>query len=87
MIMSLVGLAVILGLEKLKVPGGILLTIIGISIVGLLFDPNVHFSGIFAMPSLSDENGNSLIGSFGYYGRVKPCRSAKRAGAGDDGGV
>ena len=62
-IMSLVGLAVIIGLEKLKVPGGILLTIIGISIVGLIFDPAVHFSGIFAMPSLSDENGNSLIGS------------------------
>ncbi|MGK4720500.1 solute carrier family 23 protein, partial [Salmonella enterica] len=38
--MSLVGLAVILCLEKLKVPGGILLTIIGFSIVGLLFDPN-----------------------------------------------
>lgn len=38
MIMSLVGLAVIIGLEKLKVPGGILLTIIGISIVGLIFD-------------------------------------------------
>ncbi len=36
MIMSLVGLAVIIGLEKLKVPGGILLTIIGISIVGLI---------------------------------------------------
>lgn len=69
-IMSLVGLAVIVGLEKLKVPGGILLTMIGISIVGLIFDPNVHFSGIFAMPSLSDENGNSLIGSFGYYGRA-----------------
>ncbi|MDU4268576.1 MAG: NCS2 family permease, partial [Enterobacter hormaechei] len=34
-IMSLVGLAVIIGLEKLKVPGGILLTIIGVSIVGL----------------------------------------------------
>ncbi|WP_244569876.1 solute carrier family 23 protein, partial [Escherichia coli] len=32
-IMSLVGLAVIIGLEKLKVPGGILLTIICISIV------------------------------------------------------
>ncbi|MEI5090546.1 solute carrier family 23 protein, partial [Pseudomonas aeruginosa] len=46
-IMSLVGLAVIIGLEKLKVPGGILLTIIGISIVGLIFDPNVHFSGVF----------------------------------------
>jgi len=47
-IMSLVGLAVIIGLEKMKVPGGILLTIIGISIVGLIFDPSVHFSGIFA---------------------------------------
>lgn len=44
-------------------PGGILLTIIGVSIVGLIFDPSVHFSGIFAMPSLSDDNGNSLIGS------------------------
>lgn len=71
-IMSLVGLAVILGLEKLKVPGGILLTIIGISIVGLLFDPNVHFSGIFAMPSLSDENGNSLIGSPDIMGALNP---------------
>jgi AGZA family xanthine/uracil permease-like MFS transporter len=40
-IMSLIGLAVIIGLEKLKVPGGILLTIIGVSIVGLIFDPNV----------------------------------------------
>ncbi len=43
----------------MKVPGGILLTIIGVSIVGLIFDPNVHFSGIFAMPSLSDGRGNS----------------------------
>ena len=62
-IMSLIGLAVIIGLEKLKVPGGILLTIIGVSIVGLIFDPNVHFSGIFAMPSLSDDKGNSLVGA------------------------
>ena len=50
-IMSLVGLAVIIGLEKLKVPGGILLTIIGISIVGLIFDPNVHFSSVFSEKS------------------------------------
>ena len=70
--MSLVGLAVIIGLEKLKVPGGILLTIIGISIVGLIFDPNVHFSGVFAMPSLSDENGNSLIGSLDIMGALNP---------------
>ncbi len=65
-------LAVIIGLEKLKVPGGILLTIIGISIVGLIFDPNVHFSGVFAMPSLSDENGNSLIGSLDIMGALNP---------------
>ncbi|RIF51692.1 guanine/hypoxanthine transporter GhxP, partial [Shigella boydii] len=71
-IMSLVGLAVIIGLEKLKVPGGILLTIIGISIVGLIFDPNVHFSGVFGMPSLSDENGNSLIGSLDIMGALNP---------------
>ncbi|EOO2105591.1 guanine/hypoxanthine transporter GhxP [Escherichia coli] len=71
-IMSLVGLAVIIGLEKLKVPGGILLTIIGISIAGLIFDPNVHFSGVFAMPSLSDENGNSLIGSLDIMGALNP---------------
>lgn len=65
--MSLIGLAVIIGLEKLKVPGGILLTIIG-----LIFDPNVHFSGIFAMPSLSDDKGNSLIGSLDIIGALNP---------------
>lgn len=71
-IMSLIGLAVIIGLEKLKVPGGILLTIIGVSIVGLIFDPSVHFSGIFAMPSLSDDKGNSLIGSLDIVGALNP---------------
>ncbi len=70
--MSLIGLAVIIGLEKMKVPGGILLTIIGVSIVGLIFDPNVHFSGIFAMPSLSDGQGNSLIGSLDIVGALNP---------------
>ncbi len=57
---------------KMKVPGGILLTIIGVSIVGLIFDPNVHFSGIFAMPSLSDGQGNSLIGSLDIVGALNP---------------
>lgn len=70
--MSLIGTAVIIGLEKLKVPGGILLTIIGVSIIGLIFDPNVHFSGIFAMPSLSDDKGNSLIGSLDIIGALNP---------------
>ena len=52
-VMSLIGLAVIIG-------------------VGLIFDPNVHFSGIFAMPSLSDDKGNSLIGSLDIIGALNP---------------
>ena len=40
---------------------GILLTIIAISLIGLAFDPAVSFKGLFAMPSLSDANGHSLL--------------------------
>lgn len=52
-IMSIVGLAAIFGLEKRRVPGGILLVVIAISIFGLVFDPAVKYHGIFALPSLS----------------------------------
>ena len=45
--MSLAGLAAIFGLEKRKVPGGVLLVIIAISIIGLIFDPNVKYQGFF----------------------------------------
>lgn len=72
-IMSLIGLAVIIGLEKLKVPGGILLTIIAISILGLIFDPAVKFHGFFAMPSLSSADGGSLIGSLDIMGALNPA--------------
>ncbi|MDF7679315.1 NCS2 family permease [Enterobacteriaceae bacterium ESL0689] len=71
--MSLAGLAAIIGLEKMKVPGGILLTIIAISVIGLIFDPGVHFSGIFALPSLSDNQGHSLIGSLSIAGALNPA--------------
>lgn len=71
-IMSLIGLAAIIGLEKLRVPGGILLTIVVISILGMIFDPSVHFSGIFAMPSLQDESGHSLVGSLDIIGALDP---------------
>ncbi len=43
--MALIGLATIIGLERLKVKGGILLVIIAITIIGLIFDPNVKFAG------------------------------------------
>ncbi|WP_156293945.1 NCS2 family permease [Serratia oryzae] len=70
--MSLLGLAVILGLEKLRVPGGILLVIVGISIVGLIFDPNVKYQGLFALPSLSGPDGQSLIFSLDIKGALNP---------------
>ena len=71
-IMSLIGLAVIFGLEKLKVPGGILLVIIAISIFGLIFDPAVKYQGLFALPSLSDEQGKSLIFTLDIMGALSP---------------
>ncbi|CAI0931126.1 Putative permease yjcD [Serratia fonticola] len=71
--MSLLGLAMILGLEKLRVPGGILLVIIGISLVGLIFDPNVRYLGLFALPSLSGPDGSSLIFSLDIKGALNPA--------------
>ena len=70
--MSLLGLAAIIGLERRRVTGGILLTIVVISIIGMIFDPNVHFTGIFAMPSLQDASGHSLVGSLDIAGALDP---------------
>ncbi len=69
-IMSVLGLAAILGLERRRVPGGILLVIIAISALGLKFDPNVTFQGVFAMPSFGGEN--SLIGTMDIMGAMNP---------------
>ena len=71
-VMTLVGLAVIFGLEKLRVPGGILLVIIAISIIGLIVDPAVKYQGLFAMPSLADADGKSLIFSLDIMGALQP---------------
>lgn len=56
--MSLLGLAAIVGLERLKVKGSILWVIIVITIIALIFDPNVKYSGFFKMPSFGE---NSLF--------------------------
>lgn len=69
-LVSLIGLAVILGVERLRVPGGILLVIVGISIFGLIFDPNVQYQGFFAMPSFSGEG--ALIGTMDVMGAFDP---------------
>lgn len=56
-VMSLIGLALIIGLEKRQVKGSILWVIIGITLVGLLFDPTVKFSGsIFKLPTLGENS-------------------------------
>ncbi|MEZ8094027.1 NCS2 family permease [Photobacterium swingsii] len=70
-LMSIVGLAAIFGLEKRQVPGGILLVIIAISIFGLIFDPNVTYQGLFAMPSFGGE-GESLLGTMDIMGALNP---------------
>ncbi|WP_323120070.1 NCS2 family permease [Burkholderia alba] len=69
-IMSVVGLAVIFGLEKRRVPGGILLVVIGISAIGLAFDPSVKYHGVFALPSLSSPGHASLIGAMDIRGAL-----------------
>ncbi|WP_409310714.1 NCS2 family permease [Pectobacterium sp. B1J-3] len=71
-IMALLGLAAIIGLEKCRVPGGILLVIVVISILGLIFDPNVKYEGFFDLPSLTDDNGTSLIFNLDIMGALQP---------------
>ncbi|MGK0704278.1 NCS2 family permease [Yokenella regensburgei] len=70
--MALLGLAAIFGLEKSKVPGGILLVIIAISIIGLIFDPAVKYHGLVAMPKMQDEAGNSLMFTLDIMGALQP---------------
>lgn len=71
--MSLLGLAAIFGLEKRRVPGGILLTVIAISALGLVFDPAVRWQGLFALPSVRDAQGESLLFSLDIMGALQPA--------------
>lgn len=68
-LLSVLGLAAILGLERRRIPGGILIVILGLSGVGLIWDPAVTFHGLFAMPSLGDA-GQSLIGAMDIGGAM-----------------
>ncbi|MDO4625740.1 MAG: NCS2 family permease [Pasteurellaceae bacterium] len=69
--MSLIGLAFIIGLEKLRVKGAILWVIIAITIIGLVFDPNVKFSGeIFKKPTFGEQ---SLFLSLDLQGALQPA--------------
>ena len=55
----------------MKVKGGILWVIIAITIVGLIFDPNVTFNGqIFKMPTFGE---NSLFLQLDLQGALQPA--------------
>jgi AGZA family xanthine/uracil permease-like MFS transporter len=69
-VMSVLGPAAIFGLERRRVPGGILLVIIVISALGLMFDPAVKYTGVFALPSLSTPGHASLIGAMDIRGAL-----------------
>lgn len=66
---SLIGLAMIIALERRKFPGGILLVIIVISLIGLIFDPQVVYQGIFNIPSMG---GESLFLALDIKGALNP---------------
>lgn len=69
--MSLIGLALIIGLEKMQVKGGILWVIIAITVVSPIFDPNVTFNGqVFKMPSFGEE---SLFLQLDIMGALQPA--------------
>jgi len=70
-LMSLIGLALIIGLEKLQVKGAILWVIIAITIIGLIFDPNVKFGGeVFKMPTFGEQ---SLFLALDIQGALQPA--------------
>jgi len=68
-LLSILGLAAIFGLERRRVPGGILIVILALSGIGLAVDPAVRFHGLFAMPSLG-AGGSSLIGALDVGGAL-----------------
>lgn len=70
--MSLLGLAAIIGLEKRRVPGAILLVILFISVLGLIVDPKVTYQGLLSIPKLVDDQGNSLLLGLDVMGALSP---------------
>ncbi|WP_299006035.1 NCS2 family permease [uncultured Shewanella sp.] len=69
-ILTVIGLAATIGLERKGVPGGILIVVIMSSIFGLIFDPKVQYQGLLAMPNFSSEH--SLFGQMDIMGAINP---------------
>ncbi|MFZ2486036.1 MAG: NCS2 family permease [Candidatus Rickettsiella isopodorum] len=71
-LMTLLGLAIIFGLERRGVPGGVLWVIVFISLLGLLFDPKVKYQGLFAFPHLFNPQTHSLFLHLDIIGALQP---------------
>jgi AGZA family xanthine/uracil permease-like MFS transporter len=70
-IATIIGLTAIIALESRKVPGGILLVIIALSVFGLVFDDKVVFLGFFAIPTFFGER--SLVAELDIMGVLQPA--------------
>ncbi len=56
-LMSIIGLIAIIALEKRKIKGSILWVMIAITVIAIIFDPNVTFNGeIVKIPNVSENN-------------------------------
>lgn len=69
-LMSLLGLGMIFGFEQRKWPGGMLIAMSVIAVLGRLFDPNVVFSGFFALPQFNSNSATFL--AFDPVGALSP---------------
>lgn len=54
--MTMLGLFMIFALEARRVPGGILIVIVVLTLIGFAFDPNVKYNGFFQLPSFGEKS-------------------------------
>ncbi|MEW9809804.1 MAG: NCS2 family permease [Candidatus Symbiodolus clandestinus] len=71
-LMTLGGLAAILGLAQRRVNGSMLIVMVTLSLLGLLWDPEVTFRGWVAWPTLSGSEQGGLLGKLDIWGALSP---------------
>lgn len=55
-LLSLLGLILVIALNYLQVTGAVLISMIAITIIGMIVDQNIHFQGIAKLPTLDANN-------------------------------
>ncbi|MGC1853933.1 MAG: NCS2 family permease [Candidatus Aquirickettsiella sp.] len=71
-LMTVLGLAMIFGLERRGIPGAVLWVMVFISIMGLCFDPQVKYHGLFAVPHLFNAKTDALFLHLDIIGALHP---------------